>query len=56
MMLSPGIIHAFCPTGKLRATINLGNPLLAGTDSAGSPVGVSVDIAQQLAAVLGVEI
>ena len=47
---------AFCPTGKLRASINLGNPLLAGTDPAGNAVGVSVDMARELARHLGVDI
>ena len=43
------------PTGRLRASINLGNPILAGTDTAsGAPRGVSVDLAQALAERLGV--
>ncbi len=38
------------PTGRLRASINLGNPILAGTDPAsGAPRGVSVDLARALA-------
>jgi polar amino acid transport system substrate-binding protein len=46
---------ALIPTGRLRATINLGNPILAGRDPAGgSPYGVSVDIANELARRLGV--
>jgi polar amino acid transport system substrate-binding protein len=41
------------PTGTLRASINLGNPVLAqGTPAA--PSGVTVDIARELAARLGV--
>ena len=47
---------ALCPTGKLRASINLGNALLAGTDDAGNAVGVSVDLARELAQQLGVDI
>lgn len=44
-----------CPTGKLRAAINLGNPILANLDTAtGQPFGVSVDLAQALAERLGV--
>jgi ABC-type amino acid transport substrate-binding protein len=40
----------FAPTGTLRAAINLGNPILAGTDPrTGNPCGVSVDIAHSLA-------
>ncbi len=43
------------PTGRLRASINLGNPILAGTDPAtGRARGVSVDLAQALADRLGV--
>ena len=56
MKPSAALIAAFCPTGKLRASINLGNPLLAGLDGAGKPVGVSVDIARELATRLGVGI
>ncbi|WP_219218370.1 transporter substrate-binding domain-containing protein [Variovorax boronicumulans] len=41
---------AFAPTGTLRASINLGNPILAARDAAGGePVGVSVDLARALA-------
>ena len=40
-------------TGTLRASINLGNPVLA-QGSAGSPSGVTVDIARELAARLDV--
>jgi polar amino acid transport system substrate-binding protein len=43
------------PTGRLRASINLGNPILARRDAAlGQAVGVSVDLAQSLATQLGV--
>jgi len=43
------------PTGRLRASINLGNPILAGSDPAtGAPRGVSVDLARALAERLGV--
>lgn len=44
------------PTGRLRAVINLGNPILASRDAAGGEVsGVSVDLARELARRLGVE-
>jgi polar amino acid transport system substrate-binding protein len=47
--------QAFIPTGVLRASINLGNPILAGTDPAsGAAVGVSVDLARGFAERLGV--
>ena len=32
------------PTGRIRAAINLGNPILAGLDANGAPTGVSVDL------------
>jgi polar amino acid transport system substrate-binding protein len=55
--LSPDIVSAFSPTGRLRASINLGNPILAGRDaSSGEPVGVSVDLATAFAQRLGVEL
>lgn len=47
--------HLLCPSGTLRAAINLGNPLLAGTHpDTGAPCGVSVDLAGALAQALGV--
>lgn len=45
--------QAFAPTGVLRASINLGNPILAGRDAAGELAGVSVDLARALASRLG---
>jgi len=43
------------PTGKLRAAINFGNPVLAGKDPAtGEARGVSVDLSRELARRLGV--
>ncbi|MDM9559630.1 ABC transporter substrate-binding protein [Bordetella petrii] len=57
MTLDPTIIQAFTPTGKLRASINLGNPILAGRDPAsGEPAGVSIDLARAFAERLGVEL
>ena len=43
-----------CPTGKLRAAINLGNPILANLDNDKQPIGVSVDLSHELAKRLGV--
>jgi len=41
---------ALAPTGILRVVINLGNPILARKDApSGDPVGVSVDLATELA-------
>ena len=46
---------ALAPTGRLRASINLGNPVLARRDAAtGAAAGVSVDLARALADELGV--
>lgn len=43
------------PSGKLRAAINFGNPILAARDAAtGEARGVSVDLARELGARLGV--
>jgi polar amino acid transport system substrate-binding protein len=50
MQATQAIRAAFTPTGVLRASINLGNPILAGRDAAGAPAGVSVDLATELAA------
>lgn len=49
-------VSSLAPTGRLRAVINLGNPILARRDAeSGQPVGVSVDLASELARRLGVE-
>ncbi len=45
------------PTGKLRAAINFGNPILAARDpTTGEPQGVSVDLSLELARRLGVPV
>ncbi len=46
--------EAFAPNGTLRASINLGNPILAGTDAGGAAFGVSIDLARAFAERLGV--
>ena len=47
--VTPELQKAFAPNGTLRASINLGNPILAKADKAsGRPVGVSVDLAHAL--------
>lgn len=43
------LARQLAPTGPLRAAINLGNPILAGTDALGQACGVSVDLATELA-------
>ncbi|QGZ65412.1 ABC transporter substrate-binding protein [Paraburkholderia acidisoli] len=48
--VDPAIVKAFAPTGTLRASINLGNPVLASLEpNTGQPVGVSVDLATAFA-------
>jgi polar amino acid transport system substrate-binding protein len=42
-----GAIGELGPTGRLRAAINFGNPVLASRDAAGQPRGVSVDLARE---------
>jgi hypothetical protein len=52
----PAAVADLAPTGKLRAVINFGNPILAKKDAAtGEATGVSVDLARELARRLGVE-
>ncbi len=57
MSIPASIVSQFSPHGRLRAAINLGNPLLAkkapGSDT---PFGVSIDLARALAEHLGVEL
>ena len=51
------IVQSFAPTGKLRASINLGNPILANRDPITlEPVGASIDLAIALAQRLGVDV
>jgi polar amino acid transport system substrate-binding protein len=52
--LPAGAAAALAPEGRLRACINLGNPILANRDAAGTVSGVSVDLATLLAQRLGV--
>lgn len=56
MNIPSHIVQSFTPTGKLRASINLGNPILANRDPiTQQPVGVSIDLANAFAQRLGVE-
>lgn len=53
-MSTQSILAALAPGGTLRATINVGNPILAAVETTtGAPRGVSVDIARELAQRLG---
>ena len=57
MDISQNIIEKFITTGNLRASINLGNPILANRDpQSGLPCGVSVDLAHEFARYLGVSV
>jgi polar amino acid transport system substrate-binding protein len=54
---SPAIVKELAPTGKLRAAINFGNPVLAQKDPAtGDARGVTGDLARELARRLGVSV
>ncbi|MEJ8858162.1 ABC transporter substrate-binding protein [Variovorax robiniae] len=53
----PTLQRNFAPHGVLRASINLGNPILANRDkTTGEPVGVSIDLARALGKRLGLEV
>ncbi|WP_208512651.1 ABC transporter substrate-binding protein [Variovorax paradoxus] len=53
--ISPALVTAFAPSGTLRASINLGNPILANKHPVSyQPVGVSIDLAHEFARRLGV--
>ncbi|MCG5072140.1 ABC transporter substrate-binding protein [Paraburkholderia tagetis] len=55
MNIDSTLVETFAPTGTLRASINLGNPILANRDPAsGEAFGVSVDLARAFAQHLGV--
>jgi polar amino acid transport system substrate-binding protein len=56
-MNQSSVRKAFTPKGKLRASINLGNPLLANRSSeTDQPFGISIDLATELARRLEVEL
>ncbi|CAM8650206.1 Solute-binding protein family 3/N-terminal domain of MltF [Burkholderiales bacterium] len=52
----PSQRSALAPTGLLRASINLGNAVLAGRDGSGAPMGVTVDLAREFGRQLGLEV
>ena len=57
MTVDASIVRAFAPQGKLRASINLGNPILANRAAPdAAPTGISVDLASELAKRLQVDI
>jgi polar amino acid transport system substrate-binding protein len=54
---TPAAVADLAPTGKLRAAINFGNPVLASRDPVtGEPGGISADLARELARCLDVPI
>lgn len=54
MTPTPALRTAFTPSGTLRAAINLGNKVLAAPDDTRGARGVSVDLADAFARLLGV--
>jgi polar amino acid transport system substrate-binding protein len=54
-VIDPAAVAELAPTGVLRASINLGNPVLA-QGSMDRPTGVTVDLAREIAARLGVPV
>ncbi len=57
VLAMPLAVASLTPTAKLRAVINLGNPILArASPTGGAPLGVSVDLARHVADRLGVAV
>lgn len=57
MMMQEQAVRMLAPAGRLRASINIGNRVLARRDTpTDQPCGVSIDMARALAERLGVEI
>ena len=57
MKIPPHVVDKLAPTGKIRASINMGNPMLTNTDpKTGKPGGISIDLANNFAKLLGREI
>jgi len=50
------VLRDLAPSGKLRAAINFGNPILASRGPGGEPRGVSVDLAREAARRLGLDV
>jgi polar amino acid transport system substrate-binding protein len=56
MTAPSSLVRQFAPTGVLRASLNMGNPVLAHSRTATEkPAGVSIDLARELARELGVQ-
>lgn len=57
MQASPTLVRAIAPSGRLRAALNMGNPVLAHSRTArGQPAGVTIDLARAFATRLGLEV
>ena len=57
MTLPNALLQTFAPKGHLRASINLGNPILANKDPvSGQPFGISIDLANAFAKKLGLDL
>ena len=57
MTVSTDLVAQFAPIGVLRASLNMGNPVLAHSrTSSEKPAGVSIDLARRLAQELGVPV
>jgi polar amino acid transport system substrate-binding protein len=57
MTAHSSLAREFAPTGRLRAALNMGNPVLAHSrTSRERPAGVTIDLARAFAAQLGVEV
>jgi polar amino acid transport system substrate-binding protein len=55
MKAPASLARDFAPTGSLRASLNMGNPVLAHSrTSSDKPAGVSIDLSRELARELGV--
>jgi polar amino acid transport system substrate-binding protein len=54
--VSPDVLKEFAPTGTLRASINQGNTVLAQKGPNGEALGITVDLARELAKRLGLPI
>ena len=56
MNVTPSLVRQFAPTGVLRASLNMGNPVLAHSrTSTEKPAGVSIDLSRELARELGLQ-
>src|ERR1700733_3340476 len=53
---SPDVFKDLAPTGKLRAAMNFGNPVLVQKGANGEPAGVTPELATALAKRLGVPV